>query len=618
MDPVTIGLLLGQTKKIAGSTEKKLENMTVSATQVNGAPTAEFSSVNDHFHLALGLPKGDTGAAGVGAKEIAQALPTRTVSGQEVTFDDAADGLPAESLVVEINLVQEGEGRPSAQNVRPIHGWDRVTVHAPKQTITEDWQKLQAYGAARYPVGSSVIAGSYKGDYLEWEVADYGTKLDPATGKVRPCVTLLSKDCVGAFYYKFKEALYYVDAAVFPDGMPAGTYYFTCVDRNDYTDDNNKNYQFTLTQTVPVGGQFVVTTFLNRTLENTQLAVFTGPSSFTEMFRVKLTVGNEGTYLGATDGNTPYLNHGSRLLLGNNNYEYSDIRQWMNSAGEGRNWCQPVTPFGRNDGRFGYAEPGLLTAFSADFLAAVAQTRIAWRTNSVYEGHYDLNTEYTVLDKFFLPSLEELGMGGEGTENQTWALYVGKDRYGRRKRRVDGTGIPWATRNVKPDSTTYLYDIDSSGDIMQKSAQQEVYVAPACILWMDTEDTVTCDFTETVGTVYGGTLDVISGVLKVTKKCYENYNNESVPRDWISSMDVFNNTSIKPTKGAQVVYDLYRPEVYQLTPLEVRCLLANNHFWCDSGNVTVKYHMDVAAYVEKRLAEWQQEMEAAAGQDGGE
>lgn len=50
-------------KDTANAAAAKIDNMTVSATPVStGTATAELSTVDGHYHLALGLPKGDTGA----------------------------------------------------------------------------------------------------------------------------------------------------------------------------------------------------------------------------------------------------------------------------------------------------------------------------------------------------------------------------------------------------------------------------------------------------------------------------------------------------------------------------------------------------------------------------
>lgn len=50
-------------KDTANAAAAKIDNMTVSATPVStGTATAALSTVDGHYHLALGLPKGDTGA----------------------------------------------------------------------------------------------------------------------------------------------------------------------------------------------------------------------------------------------------------------------------------------------------------------------------------------------------------------------------------------------------------------------------------------------------------------------------------------------------------------------------------------------------------------------------
>lgn len=85
-------------------------------------------------------------------------------------------------------------------------------------------------------------------------------------------------------------------------------------------------------------------------------------------------------------------------------------------------------------------------------------------------------------------------------------------------------------------------------------------------------------------TVYGGTLDVVSGVLTVDKGYIASYNGETLPSTWISDRDVYvEGTS--PTTGAQVVYELATPRTYQLNPTMVKSLLGTNNIWADTGDV---------------------------------
>ena len=74
-------------------------------------------------------PKGDKGDTGVvDASAIWPYLPTDTASGSIASFPDGADDVEIKSAVVQIVPKQAGTGDPSPDNVRPITGWDAVTV----------------------------------------------------------------------------------------------------------------------------------------------------------------------------------------------------------------------------------------------------------------------------------------------------------------------------------------------------------------------------------------------------------------------------------------------------------------------------------------------------------
>lgn len=90
------------------------------------------------------------------------------------------------------------------------------------------------------------------------------------------------------------------------------------------------------------------------------------------------------------------------------------------------------------------------------------------------------------------------------------------------------------------------------------------------------------------GTVYGGTLDAISGVLTVTDAQIASYNGETLPSTWISDRDAYSQGTT-PTTGAQVVYKLAEPVTYQLTPTEITTLLGTNNIWADTGDIEVKF-----------------------------
>ena len=88
------------------------------------------------------------------------------------------------------------------------------------------------------------------------------------------------------------------------------------------------------------------------------------------------------------------------------------------------------------------------------------------------------------------------------------------------------------------------------------------------------------------GTVYGGTLDLVSGLLTATHVNIASYDGENINEPWISSMDVYSSGGT-PTTGAQVVYPLATPQTYQLDPVNIQPLLGENNIWADTGDILI-------------------------------
>lgn len=88
-------------------------------------------------------------------------------------------------------------------------------------------------------------------------------------------------------------------------------------------------------------------------------------------------------------------------------------------------------------------------------------------------------------------------------------------------------------------------------------------------------DTYTVSFDDTI---YGGTLDFVTGVLTATWGYIASYNGETLPAEWISDRDVYAEGAT-PTTGAEVAYRLSTPQTFQLTPQEITTLLGTNNIW---------------------------------------
>lgn len=131
------------------------------------------------------------------------------------------------------------------------------------------------------------------------------------------------------------------------------------------------------------------------------------------------------------------------------------------------------------------------------------------------------------------------------------------------------------------------YGTQQTFDWTIKNVQLE-YGSPASDYAPYTGQTIPITIPTPPGTVYGGTLNVTTGVLTVTMANIASYAGESINEPWLSSMDKYV-SGATPTTGAQVVYSLATPLSYQLTPEEVTVLLGENNVWADTGDVTVTY-----------------------------
>ena len=56
------------------------------------------------------------------------------------------------------------------------------------------------------------------------------------------------------------------------------------------------------------------------------------------------------------------------------------------------------------------------------------------------------------------------------------------------------------------------------------------------------------------------------------------------------------------TPSGMLCYELATPQTYQLTPTEVDLLLGQNNLWTDCGSVEVTYKADVGLYIDKKLS----------------
>ena len=112
--------------------------------------------------------------------------------------------------------------------------------------------------------------------------------------------------------------------------------------------------------------------------------------------------------------------------------------------------------------------------------------------------------------------------------------------------------------------------------------------------------TIPINWQTEAGTVYGGTLDVLTGKLTVYPY-YASYNGETLTGRWISDRDVYA-VGTTPTIGAQVVNIGAEGTEIQLSPTEVKSLYGQNNIFADTGDTEVVYRADTKLFIERLTA----------------
>lgn len=89
-------------------------------------------------------------------------------------------------------------------------------------------------------------------------------------------------------------------------------------------------------------------------------------------------------------------------------------------------------------------------------------------------------------------------------------------------------------------------------------------------------------------TIYGGTVDAVTGAGSKTWGFIASYNGESLPGEWISDRDVYA-PGTTPTTGAQVAYKLATPKSFKVSQVTIPSLKGENYFFTNGENMDIIY-----------------------------
>ena len=178
-----------------------------------------------------------------------------------------------------------------------------------------------------------------------------------------------------------------------------------------------------------------------------------------------------------------------------------------------------------------------------------------------------------------VPGLYTLNAESTGSEKWVYTPAIGYWDYGTSKTLTD----------EMLDSTLYLYASGTETTATISNIQLELGSTPTPYEPYQGE-TSTLTLPETI---YGGTVDAVTGVGSKTWGYIASYNGESLPGEWISDRDVYA-SGTTPTTGAQVAYKLATPEPFQATGNQALPAVAGlNTVYTDGDSLAVSGRQDL-------------------------
>lgn len=325
------------------------------------------------------------------------------------------------------------------------------------------------------PVGTQfVVSHSLYGDMLYDVVAHNHFK--SAHDENAHTMTLMCHDLIPVVQYDKGEAFFYAE-----NELSAGTYQFSVnTTRGSW---KAGAYHFTLTRTVPKGGQLCISDATETPLTGLNVRSFADSFSTEPIEAVAISSGEGGQVLGTLGEGS--LNHTDRVAYGSGNYKESAIRQFLNSSAVAGSVWSPQTKFDRPPSWKAHKE-GFMRGFTDDFLAVIGEVSIPCYGAS-YESPdstVSANTPYTVNDKFYIASVKEInGDSSMGSVDlsQQFSYYKGSTTSDIIKYK-DGVATDWYTRSSSSGGSAALRVIRSTGLVSSLYPVGEKCCAPVCTI----------------------------------------------------------------------------------------------------------------------------------------
>ena len=357
--------------------------------------------------------------------------------------------------------------------------WDGASWHYNDEAV-----ELSTYGitVTGTPVlGDEVIIHETAAS-LVWDVIGIDQET-PRNPDLKHSVTLQLHDCFASLTFHEREAF-----IAFPDGLAAGTYNFTVTTHPWASTNNGKTFQFTTTQAIAAKGQLVLQAGYNASLSGSSIKTYSSPSATTVLETLTLTEGSGGTSLGSANSQiNGNINSLQRSLLGNNNYNQSYVRQYINSTAAAGGVWSAQNKWDRVPSWNG-TTAGFLNGMDDDFLSVVGEVEKTTALNTVSDGGGSTKT----YEKFFLLSRSEIYGNKESNINEgsPYDYYKNYSDYSapndgadtnRIKYRNNAAQYWWLRSPYVPNAYIVRY-VNTLGTVDINGANHSNGVAPACAI----------------------------------------------------------------------------------------------------------------------------------------
>ena len=373
-------------------------------------------------------------------------------------------------------------------------------VHAGEYLFTYDgksWRKEDGNIVDIAGYGIAVTGTPEAGDHVI--VTETSTQLafdvigidhdTPADHKYTHSMTLQMHNLwTSAMVFDASEATWYIDEATYPDGLAAGTYYFTLPAGYDTGNGGGGTYNFTLTNAVPVGGQIRFGWGSNTQASTCKITTYSAVGA-ASLETVSVVEGESGTAMPSLHATsvTSNTNCVHRMRYGSNNWAESSLRQWLNTDAAANTWWEPKSVFDRpaNAG-----SDGFLKGFDPAFLAVVGE--VTKKTQLSISDNYGMDTS---TERFFLLSRPEIYAGTErstdGADGTVYPYYgagysdltaPGTGADSNRIKYRNGSATYWWLRTPSAGYGGHVRYVSPTGYLHNSYAYYSNGVAPACVI----------------------------------------------------------------------------------------------------------------------------------------